>query len=228
MKPGKIKAILLDLDDTLIDHAQAARDGVEMLRARHLQRMPPAEAAGIWEAGYARHFDRYVRGELSYQEQKRERIRDLFGNPLLTDAAADVYFRGYYEGYLRSCALFPDVRPFLERHRGYPLGLVTNGQGSQQRRKLSDAGITSLFASITISAEAGLRKPQPEIFLLAIKGLGVAPEECLFIGDNYQADYLGSKAAGMRPVLLDRKNTGAAEGVTRISGLDEILALLAG
>jgi 8-oxo-dGTP diphosphatase len=89
-----------------------------------------ADAMRLWEDGYARHFDRYVRGELTYQEQRRERVRDLFGSPLLTDPAADGYFREYYEGYLRSCALFPDVRPFL--------------------------------------------KPQPEIFHLAIQGLGVA------------------------------------------------------
>jgi putative hydrolase of the HAD superfamily len=221
-----IKAILLDLDDTLIDHAQASRDAVERLRERHLERTSPDEAASLWEDGYARHFDRYVRGELSYQEQRRERIRDLFASPLLADAAADGYFREYYGEYLRACALFPDVRPFLKRHEGYALGVVTNGQGGQQRRKLSDAGIAPLFASITISAEAGLRKPQPEIFHLAIQGLGVAPEECLFIGDNYRADYLGSQGAGMQPVLIDRRGRDFPVGARRISGLEEIPALL--
>ena len=132
MPKNKIKAIFFDLDDTLIDHAQASRDAVEMLRARHLERMPPDQAARLWEDGYALHFDRYVKGELSYQEQRRERIRDLFGNPLLTDTAADGYFREYYGGYLSSCALFPDVRPFLKDHEHYVLGLVTNGQGGQE------------------------------------------------------------------------------------------------
>jgi HAD superfamily hydrolase (TIGR01509 family) len=84
----------------------------------------------------------------------------------------------------------------LSRH--YPLGVVSNGFADMQRRKLAALGFSDLFKSMVFSSEAGVLKPQPEIFQRAATELQCAPADCLFVGDSYERDMLGARAAGMQ------------------------------
>ena len=56
------------------------------------------------------------------------------------------------------------------------------------------------------SQEIGTSKPHAPIFLAALQKAGVQPHEAMHVGDQYQSDVLGAKAAGLNPVLLDRGN----------------------
>jgi putative hydrolase of the HAD superfamily len=64
-------------------------------------------------------------------------------------------------------------------------------------------GIADLFDLIVLSVEVGWRKPHPEIYTAAMDRLRLKPENAIFVGDNYLADYLGPSQAGIRAYVID-------------------------
>jgi putative hydrolase of the HAD superfamily len=68
---------------------------------------------------------------------------------------------------------------------------------------LEREGIDQLFEAVIISAEIGIRKPRPEIFLAACERVGVAPAEALFVGDSFENDVVGAKRIGMDAAWLN-------------------------
>ena len=85
---------------------------------------------------------------------------------------------------------------------GFKLGVVSNGKSEVQRTKLSALGIASLFDCIVVSGDIGVKKPSPEIFMLALDKLACEPQGAIFVGDHPQNDYMGSLSLGMTPIWL--------------------------
>ncbi len=84
------------------------------------------------------------------------------------------------------------------RRAGFATGVVSNSWGTGL---YSRAGtVLELFDAVVLSGEVGLRKPQPEIFLLAAERIGASPEGCVFV-DDLRANCAGAAAVGMTPVL---------------------------
>ncbi|HUS59105.1 MAG TPA: HAD family hydrolase [Planctomycetota bacterium] len=83
------------------------------------------------------------------------------------------------------------------------------------------------------SCTAGIRKPDPRIYRLACERLGVAPPQCIYVGDGGSRELSGASAVGMHPVLIrvphennDAHRIEAEEWQgTRISKLSEVLAV---
>ena len=100
---------------------------------------------------------------------------------------------------------YPDVLPaFMRlRERGLVLGLISNWDDRLQKL-IAGMGLASELGTIVSSADVGLHKPDPRIFELACERLSVEPENAAHVGDHYYADIVGSRAVGMRPVLIDR------------------------
>ena len=184
--------VLFDIDDTLLDDAAAQRSAAAALHGQVGRDADLGVFLDLWSAAAERHYARYLQRELDFQGQRRARIREAV-DETLSDAAADTLFDSYLDAYESAWALCADVNGCLdalgERHR---LGVVSNGQGVQQRRKLDALGITDRFACIVISGELGHRKPSPEIFLEACAGLGAAPRKAVYVGDRYEIDALGA------------------------------------
>ena len=88
----------------------------------------------------------------------------------------------------------------------FKAGIVTNGSSQVQREKIRASGLARVFPpdECWVSEEVGVGKPHPAIFLMAAKGLGVAPEHCLFVGDYWPHDGVGAQAAGMRGRIVDQ------------------------
>jgi putative hydrolase of the HAD superfamily len=92
------------------------------------------------------------------------------------------------------------------RARGLPTGLLSNSWGNDYPLDL----LGPHFDDLVISAEVGLRKPDPQIYRLAAERLGVAPEACLFV-DDLKANIAAAEAVGMTGVLhVDPDTTRAA------------------
>jgi putative hydrolase of the HAD superfamily len=87
------------------------------------------------------------------------------------------------------------------RQAGLKLGVVSNSDGRVEQA-LAAAGLREYFDVVIDSALVGVEKPDPRIFHAALEALGVAPEEALYVGDLYEIDVLGARAAGMEAVLL--------------------------
>ena len=102
---------------------------------------------------------------------------------------------------------YPDAEPALRalRERGLGLVVVSNWDCSLGS-VLERCGLAPLLDGAISSAEAGSRKPDPGIFEVALAETGCAPEEVLHVGDTPEEDVAGAEAAGIRVLLIDRRD----------------------
>lgn len=144
-----------------------------------------------------------------------------------SDAAHRAYAR-QIELEAAAARPFDETRHVLSavRDRGLSTALITNGPSGLQRGKLATAGLDG-FDAVLVSGEVGHRKPQREIFELALARLGVAAAEALHVGDNQVADVAGARGAGLVAVWINRTGAAAAsEPHHVVTDLREMLALL--
>lgn len=211
-----IAAVLFDLDDTLLDTDTAWRRGVAHLVARRAAGSVPEEvAAQAWDEAFPHWFERYLRGQATLAESRIGRIREWAGTLGLAvpDGAELAWFETFVEGYRQGWVLFPDARPALAALAGLRRGLVTNGDSTLQRQKVAALDLDPVMDVVLVSSEVGQPKPEPAIFLAAAGQLGIAPEQCLMVGDRLDRDISGALAAGMRAAWLRRPD--GPEAATR-------------
>jgi len=112
--------------------------------------------------------------------------------------------------------VFPDVVPALDQLRamGVRMGVVSNWD-SRLPGLLADLGLARYFDTVVVSGLEGIEKPNPEIFLRAVRRLDGKPESSLHVGDIPELDEAGAKAAGLASVLIDRRGTLDRTGVIR-------------
>jgi len=154
--------------------------GVAEDSTRRLFREDPAALADLREL---------ETGRMEEQEFER-RFAERLG---LQDAAdlIDSMFRG-----MKPCE--PMVAAVgAARAEGVRTGLVSNSWSTSHYDR---SMLTKLFDAVVISAEVGLHKPQPEIYLLASKRLAVEPERCVFV-DDLRENCAGAEAVGMTAIL---------------------------
>lgn len=213
------RAILFDLDDTLYD-----------LRSYWTGRLRRAFHA---VAARYPHLDREVMLQAAiankvYMQQMPAFLREweIDDEALITKISEEYERNWFRELTLAEDALttFAQLRPHMR------LGLVTNGPSRTQRPKIVQFGLAELVDVIVVSGEAGVAKPDPAIFRVALDQLGTKPEESLYVGDSVENDLLGAAAAGMPFVWINRRNEGLPEGVPLPRGiirrLSELPALL--
>ena len=87
------------------------------------------------------------------------------------------------------------------RQAGLKLGVVSNSDGRVEKA-LEAANLRHYFDVVVDSALVGVEKPDPAIFHAALAPLGIEPAEALYVGDLYEVDILGARAAGLDAVLL--------------------------
>jgi putative hydrolase of the HAD superfamily len=117
----------------------------------------------------------------------------------------------HQEGRLWVRAL-PGTREMLQglRHAGLRLAVISNADG-RVARYLDTAGLADCFELIVDSAIEGIEKPDPRIFQVACDRLRIAPEEAVYVGDTFEVDVLGARAAGIRAILIaDEPRDGVA------------------
>jgi putative hydrolase of the HAD superfamily len=242
-----LRLVLLDLDDTLVDHRGAVADGITAhLAARGLLDASDAaerdRAVALWVALEEEHYHRYLAGELDYTGQRRARARgflaawgstdatDLAAALADDDAATDAWFGGYLAGYEASWRPLPGAHAALDeiarRHPGVRFGVVTNGERSQQEPKITAAGLTDRLSPVICSGDLDFTKPDPRIFLLACREAGVRPADAVMVGDRLRTDALGAVDAGLAGgVWFDALGDGDAPlpaGVVRIVALADL------
>jgi len=123
--------------------------------------------------------------------------------------------------------LYPDALPALEaaRARGYRLGIISNWDPGLMSfcRKL---GIQDYFDTIIASRAAGYRKPNPEIFLIALASMAARPEESIHVGDSFGSDAIGAMGAGIQPVIIDRGGRSTSTFCPVIRSLQELVPMV--
>lgn len=122
----------------------------------------------------------------------------------------------------------PGTAEALRRLRadGVRLAVVSNSDGKVDEA-LRAAGLREHFEVVVDSTVAGVEKPDPRIFAVALEQLGVAAADAVYVGDVYEVDVVGARAAGLSPVLLDPHGVHTGRDVPTLRALSELPALLA-
>ena len=123
----------------------------------------------------------------------------------------------------------PRTAPALDRLKkaGIALGVVSNSDGRVEAA-LQDVALRDYFGVVVDSKLVGFEKPDPRIFQPALAALGVAPAEALYVGDLYEVDVVGARAAGMAAVLLDPAGLHASRDVPTAPDIAAVVDRLLG
>jgi putative hydrolase of the HAD superfamily len=179
------------------------------------------------------------RGETHREVPAQERLGLLYGRlgvpPEAVPAAVTERLLATHMACLAAVARpMPGQPSLLARlHGDYRLGVVSNFDYSPTVRLILEQGGTlSRFETVVVSDAVGWRKPHPTIFEAAVRDMGVAPGECLFVGDRPDIDVLGAKAMGMGAAWLnvarDPLPPGLAAPDFDVGGLAELQEILDG
>ncbi len=140
----------------------------------------------------------------------------------------------YVEEGTRQTGLMPGARELLEwlhpQKDKYSLSVITNGFSEAQLPKMKTAGIDKYFDYFFLSEDIGYMKPDRRFFDAAIAKMGVTPEQCIVIGDDYKVDILGAMSAGISQIYYNLSGAPLPEGSPKptyeIRELREIINLI--
>jgi putative hydrolase of the HAD superfamily len=235
--------VLFDLDDTLMAHREAVRQGILLHMHERAYSGEPASAQQFWHDLEEEHYHAYLAGTVTFEGQRRARaiaFAHAHGE-LLDDDAAGAWFARYFERYRESWALHDDaistLDALIEAIPGVRLGVITNGELDFQLAKLERLGILDRFEHVIASGDVGFTKPDPRIFRAAVERFeATAPVSwAAYVGDRLRTDAVGAASAGLIGVWLHRADAPAAadeiadaeaSGVLEISSLSELAPLL--
>ncbi|MCP3026376.1 HAD-IA family hydrolase [Halobacillus sp. A5] len=211
-----IKAVLFDLDGTLLNRDQS----LERFARRQYSRFHTLRAK-LTESHYVERFMKldekgYVPKELVYASLAEE-----FN---ITETLTEELIHDYFDVFHQSCIAFPKLTCMLNtlKNQGYQLGIITNGRDPFQMQNIRALEIEHYFDVILISEKEGLKKPDPRIFHRALNRINVMAEESVFVGDHPEKDIQAALSVGMHSVLK-KDDYWSADSIEHvISELDEI------
>lgn len=223
-----IKALVFDIDNTLYDYDAAHREAYRAAADYACQAFGlPAEDFDALH----RQADRRLRAHtgslcaavhnrlIRYQLMLEQMRKPLTHAPEMADR--------YWSSFLAAVKPVPGVAECLAELKaaGYTIGIGTNMTADYQFAKLERLKLLELIDFLVSSEEAGAEKPEARLFACCVKKAGCAPADCVFVGDNLEADILGAQRAGLYPVWLSPHGEDVP-GVCRIRALTQLPDLL--
>ncbi|TDA65503.1 MAG: HAD family hydrolase [Clostridia bacterium] len=155
---------------------------------------------------------------LTWEEWHRQIFAGL-GIPYSYEMAVRLNDR-FMRGFAGRTRPVPGAAEVLGRlARQYRLGVVSNSMAENTLIDLARTGLRQYFHVLIISSQVGYRKPHPVIYLAALQAMNVAPEEVVFVGDNWEEDVVGPKEHGMQAIWLKPAGKEAEEWRFRLPGV---------
>jgi FMN phosphatase YigB (HAD superfamily) len=235
--PNGIQAILFDLDGTL-RHSQPDGGETFVAHARSLG-LPISDddylRAHRWEHHYWANsltlradFKKYnTEGPDFWQNYNRRQLVALGVSPRQAEELAPALSQHMREHFKPVGALAADTLGMLTqlKEAGFRLGVVSNRENPYEQ-EMNQLGIHSLFEFFLAAGEVQSYKPHPGIFEAALKRMEMTADATMYVGDNYFADVVGARRAGLRPVLYDPSGTYPDADCAVIASLDGLSKLL--
>ena len=218
--------MIFDLDGTLVDHVASVTAALHSWLPT-LGHAATDDLVAAWLAAEERHFPAWRARQITFAEQRRQRLQDFL--PLLditpgTDKDLDDVFAGYLRHYAAAWIKFDDVDAALVAlaRTSLKTAILSNGTVEQQSAKIEAVGLSGRVGPVFTAEELGAAKPDPSSYLMVCAHLGVQPGHVLHIGDLYDLDVLAPRAAGLQALHLDRADRGPHEETHRITSLDQL------
>ena len=113
------------------------------------------------------------------------------------------------------------------KNAGFKMVVLTNGFEEVQHIKVSQSHLGQYFEEIITSDSLGFKKPHPQAYALALERVGAKPQDVIMIGDNFEADVLGAKEAGLGQIYFNPEGTKYEEEIDHeVKTLTEILDIV--
>lgn len=208
-KTSRTRAVLIDMDDTIFDHALTCRAAIARVRSEvaYLGRRNLRE---LWQ-DYMRLLDatptRSGPPGPGVNRAREDRWRALAGTcgETLSATAARELSRTYREHYQSLRRAVPGAVPLVRRlHRRGPVVVVTNNELAEQEEKVRFLGLADSIDGLVVSEAVGAAKPDRRIFEAALSTAAVRPEEAVMVGDSWASDVVGAWGVGVRAVWFNR------------------------
>ena len=219
----RVRAVLFDLGDTLIDEKDFD-SWTEIARRFYLDLDPDTLRHAYFEVLDDVDARPHPAGREAGLIDFWRRTLSRAAGKELDDATARKFVAAVHE-VERPVRLYSDTRRCLDvlkaEHRA--LGIVSNSSSEASVRRILDrVGILEYFAPILSSGTEGVEKPDPEIFRRAVRRLELAPEEVVYVGNLAHTDARAATAAGLVGVWLNREGFGYGEDPPEITSLLEV------
>lgn len=232
-----IKAIFFDLDGTLRHSVPSGADVfTDYVRTLGLQVDEEARLSAMrWEHQYwAYSVD--LRDDLLahsgetekfWIEYSRRRLAALGASPEWAVEFAPDVSKHMGEFYRPESIVPEDVRRTLPqlKQAGYILGVISNRDKPFQDL-LHELGIGEFFEFSLAAGEVNSYKPEPGVFEHALQRMNLSAQDVIYVGDNYYADVVGARRAGLRPVLYDPLGIFPDPDCTTIKSFDELNSVI--
>jgi HAD superfamily hydrolase (TIGR01662 family) len=189
--PGSVDFVFLDIGGVLYD---------DRIYAEAWRRALRESGAGFTDEAFDAE---YLAARRDQSRSFRRRLAERFGGPDADLQALEARASRYW--HYPPTALHEDACAALEalRDAGYPLGVIAN-QPTAVRDAMHRDGLVPFFEVWAVSDDLGLQKPDPALFLHALKTADVEPSRAVMVGDRLDYDVRPAKAAGMRTVWVLR------------------------
>lgn len=200
-----IRNVLFDLDDTLFDFHKAEKIALTKTLVRFGIDLTE-ETLALYSTINATHWKRLELGEISREEVKVGRYRELFKT--IGVECDPVKATAYYESMLAIGHYFMPGAPELleELYRKYRLYIVSNGTAKVQEGRIGSSGIAKYMDGIFISQILGANKPDKQFFDICFAEIpDFSLSETVIIGDSLSSDIKGGINAGITTVWFNPK-----------------------
>lgn len=190
-----LKAILFDLDQTLLDRNTSLIKFIEW-QVNFFQLVPHQNK----QAFITRFIELDNNGNVWKDLVYSQLVKDFN----IKNFSVETLLESYINDFNKFSSPFERVPETIQNlyYKGYKLGLVSNGKSPFQENNFYALGLREYFSTIIVSEAVGIRKPDPQIFEYACKELSYSPNECIFVGDNPKADIEGVKKVGMQTIFF--------------------------
>ena len=207
-----ITTIFFDIDGTLVDHKGAQKKAVERIRKKYFSHISSEQFLKTWIKFINFFWPLYIKGKLNFNDQRVNRVKaiwKLFGKSINKKDSKKIV-NEYVFDYELNLTSFPHVLSTLQYlyKKKYRLGIISNGNNSQQIKKLKKIKVYDLLEKklIIISEKIGYAKPDVRIFSHAQKISGTNPTQIAFFGDDINNDILPAKKLHWEVMLMDYAN----------------------
>lgn len=193
-----IKAVVFDLDDTLISEKEYVRSGFRQV-AKKVADEHGLSSENVYELMYHT-FDEDSKNVFNRVLDKLSISYDMNYIKELID---------FYRGHMPDIKLYDDARYIIEAlyNKGIKLGMITDGYKITQRNKLEVLGISNYFDCIVVTDELGREfwKPHKRPYEIVKEKLGFEYENMVYVGDNVSKDFITANEFGMKTVFINRE-----------------------
>ena len=212
------KAILFDLDDTILSAFGQAEDQWNRVIASFAEQLAPHEPPAIVAAIQA--YSRYLWADQARHKDWRHRIGEArrhivanafaelekkAGHPVPPEALLNTVADRFNQMQEAELRMFPGAHETLDRLKqlGVRLALVTNGAAVPQRKKVVRFALEHRFDHIQIEGEHGFGKPEEQAYLHAMSALEVGPKDTWMVGDNLEWEVVAPQRLGIYAIWYD-------------------------